>query len=200
MKRTLIIFAKEPIAGRVKTRLGRDIGMTAAAWWYRHQSAGLVRTAARDRRWTTRLCITPDRALLCRAWGTEAVRHPQGTGDLGARMLRALRAAPPGPVALIGSDTPGANPTAIAATFDALRGHDVVLGPANDGGFWLVGLSNSQMRLPRPALKDVRWSTEHALGDTVNSLAPLRTGFADRLRDVDTGEDLRALASRPDAS
>lgn len=190
MQRTVIIFLKQPMAGRVKTRLGRDIGMTSAAWWYRHQTARLIRRVGRDRRWTTRLSITPDQALLSRAWGHGPERVSQGQGDLGTRMLRALIAAPPGPVVLIGSDIPGITAGHVADAFEALRGRDAILGPSKDGGFWLIGLASSQKRLPASALQDVRWSTENAMADTISSLDPLRIGLAGRLQDVDTVEDL----------
>lgn len=195
MRRTVIIFLKEPIAGRVKTRLGRDIGMTAAAWWYRHQTTRLLRRIAGDRRWATRLSIAPDRAVQSRSWGHVPERVPQGRGDLGARMLRALTDVPPGPVVLVGSDVPGITAGSVADAFQTLRGNDAVLGPSEDGGYWLIGLANSQIRLPMSALQGVRWSTEHALADTIESFRPLKIGMADRLQDVDTVEDLVSVSS-----
>jgi len=195
MRRTVIIFLKQPGAGRVKTRLGRDIDMTAAAWWYRHQTARLIRRIAWDRRWTTRLSIAPDRALLSPVWDHRLERVPQGHGDLGARMLRALTDVPPGPVVLVGSDIPGITAGRIAHAFQAVRGKDVVLGPSEDGGYWLIGLANSRMRVPVSALQGVRWSTEYALADTIEGLHPLRIGLADRLHDVDTVNDLSAASS-----
>ncbi|MEO1293015.1 MAG: hypothetical protein AAFV62_09325, partial [Pseudomonadota bacterium] len=60
MKRRLVIFVKEPVAGRVKTRLGRGIGMAPAAWWFRHQSRHLIRTLSADPRWETILAVAPD--------------------------------------------------------------------------------------------------------------------------------------------
>ena len=77
----------------------------------------------------------------------------------------------------------------IAAAFAALGRHDAVLGAAGDGGYWLVGLR----RTPRvPAIfRNVRWSTAHALADTMANLDGLRVGFAAELRDVDAAEDHR---------
>lgn len=196
MRRTLIVFVKQPGAGRVKTRLGRDIGMTNAAWWYRHQTARLIRGLAQDPRWTTRLAIAPDTAIYSSIWGQGLDRVSQGTGDLGARMRRALTGAPPGPVLLIGSDIPGITAGHIAGAFHDLRGKDVVLGPSMDGGYWLIGLANSQMRVPVQALQGVRWSTEDAMADTMGSLRPLRIGLTAEMQDVDTVEDLRALRRR----
>ena len=71
---------KEPRAGRVKTRLGKDIGMVPAAWWFRHQSRRLLRELE-DRRWSITLAISPDKLLLKHIWPAELRRIPQGQGD-----------------------------------------------------------------------------------------------------------------------
>lgn len=191
MRRTLIIFVKEPRPGRVKTRLGREIGMVEAAWWFRHQSARLIRHLASDPRWRTVLAVSPDiEGLASRVWPAGLPRRPQGAGDLGARMARALRAMPPGPAILIGADVPEITRARIAEAFRLLGNHDAVLGPATDGGYWLIGLARGGRAAPAAMLRRVRWSSPHALADSVASLAPLRTGFAATLRDVDTAADL----------
>ena len=72
---------KEPRPGRVKTRLGRDIGMIGAAWWFRHQVAGLLRRLD-DPRWHLVLAVAPDHAgLTSRVWPAHLPRIPQGPGD-----------------------------------------------------------------------------------------------------------------------
>ncbi len=106
MRRTLIVMVKEPRAGRVKTRLGREIGMVAAAWWFRHQVRRLLRRIE-DPRWQVVLAVAPDRAgMLSRVWPEHLARWPQGQGDLGARMALALRRASGGPACVIGADIP----------------------------------------------------------------------------------------------
>ena len=116
---TLIVMLKVPRAGRVKTRLGQDIGTTAAAWWFRHQTARLLRRL-RDPRWTIVLAVTPDReGQTSRVWPADLPRIPQGRGDLGTRMRRCLMATR-GPAVLIGGDIPGVAPTHIARAFKAL--------------------------------------------------------------------------------
>ena len=192
MQRTLIVMVKDPRPGRVKTRLARDIGPVAATWWFRHQTRGLLRRL-RDPRWRIVLSVAPDRAALTgRAWPADLPRWPQGRGDLGARMARALRAASPGPACLIGGDIPGLGRAHIARAFALLAGHDAVFGPAEDGGFWLIGLGACRPP-PRGFFGDVRWSSGHALADAMATLPGWRIALADRLRDVDTGADLRAL-------
>jgi hypothetical protein len=187
---TLIVFAKEPGAGRVKTRLGRDIGPVEAAWWARHQLRALLRRVSRDPRWRTVLAVSPDTAGASRALPKGPPRIAQGRGDLGARMARALAAPPPGPVVLVGADIPGIRSGHVARAFALLGRHEAVLGPAEDGGYWLIGLRRGGRAAPRGMLAGVRWSGPHALADTAASLAPLSVGLADRLADVDTADDL----------
>ena len=186
---TLIVMLKEPRAGRVKTRLGKDIGMTAAAWWFRHQVKRLLRRIE-DPRWNVVLAVAPDRAgLLSRVWPSHLPRIPQGHGDLGDRMARAMQSIPIGPVCVIGADIPGVGPKQIARAFAALGASDAVFGPAPDGGYWLIGLRKTHP-LPPTIFQDVRWSTEHALADSRASLGGLSVSLIDELQDVDTIDDL----------
>lgn len=184
-------MVKEPRPGRVKTRLGRDIGMTAAAWWYRHQVRRLLRRL-RDPRWDLVLAVSPDRdGLASRIWPSDLRRWPQGDGDLGARMARALTGQGAGPGVLVGSDIPGIGRSQIARAFTALRGADAVVGPSPDGGYWLIGIRD-RARLPSHAFREVRWSGPLALADTLSSLGPLRIARVDTLADVDVAADLAA--------
>ena len=106
-KPRLVIMLKEPRPGRVKTRLGADLGMTRAAWWFRHQVTTLLRRTT-DPRWQTVLAVAPDHIRqTSRVWPAHFPRICQGSGDLGARMGRILRTMPPGPVCIIGGDIPG---------------------------------------------------------------------------------------------
>ncbi|WP_425093059.1 TIGR04282 family arsenosugar biosynthesis glycosyltransferase [Tropicimonas sp. S265A] len=189
MRPTLVIMVKEPRPGRVKTRLGRDIGMVAAAWWFRHQSARLIRRLT-DRRWRLVLAVSPDvEGLASRVWPETLARVPQGAGDLGDRMGRVFRSLPPGPVVIIGADIPDIAPPHIAEAFNALGQADAVLGPAPDGGYWLVGLARRQA-VPARLFDGVRWSTAHARLDTEASMFGLRIARVATLRDVDTAADL----------
>lgn len=189
MKGTLIVMVKEPRPGRVKTRLGRDIGMTASAWWFRHQTRSLLRRL-RDPRWDIVLAVSPDReGVQSRVWPLDLPRLPQGHGDLGARMARMLGQVPQGPACLIGADIPAITRKEIARGFAALGDHDVVFGPAPDGGFWLIGLKHPR-RQPPQFFRNVRWSSENALADSVATLPDHRIAHIATLRDVDTMHDL----------
>ena len=86
---------------------------------------------------------------------------------------------------LIGSDIPAIQPRHIAVAFQRLGAADAVFGPALDGGYWLVGLNRRRPVFP---FKNVRWSTRHALEDSVANLGARRVAFAARLMDVDDGE------------
>ena len=178
---------KEPRPGRVKTRLARDIGATEAAWWYRHQVTRLLRKL-NDSRWDIVLSVAPDRAVESPAWPIFLPRMPQGGGDLGARMTRAL-AAVDGPCVLIGSDIPGVTRQIIAKAFSELGSARSVVGPAEDGGFWLIGLSHSRFATAE-LFKDVTWSHNDTLAETIPTL-PRPVAIVDTLRDVDTVADLQ---------
>ncbi|WP_306112899.1 MULTISPECIES: TIGR04282 family arsenosugar biosynthesis glycosyltransferase [unclassified Roseovarius] len=189
MRPTLVVMLKEPRPGRVKTRLGRDIGMVGAAWWFRHQVRRLLREVE-DPRWRLVLAVAPDVAgMTSRVWPGHLSRVPQGQGDLGARMARLMRGLPPGPVCIVGGDIPGVRKAHIVRAFRELGGHEAVFGPAPDGGYWLVGLK--RVRVPETLFDNVRWSSEHALSDSMASLGAARVALVDTLGDIDTVDDLR---------
>lgn len=192
VQRTVIVFFKAPRLGRVKSRLARDLGRVRAWSFYRRQSAGLVRRLATDRRWRLLLAVSPDGWRDPAAWPAGVACVDQGRGDLGRRMLSALRMAGPGPAVLVGSDIPLLAPSHLWRAFRLLGRHDVVFGPAEDGGFWLVGASHAN-RMP-DLFAGVRWSSPNALADTQANIRPgLSHALADLLWDVDTIADLERL-------
>ncbi|MEO1238473.1 MAG: TIGR04282 family arsenosugar biosynthesis glycosyltransferase [Pseudomonadota bacterium] len=187
-------MVKAPRPGRVKTRLGREIGHVAAAWWFRRQVAGLLRRL-RDPRWQMVLAVAPDaEGLNSRVWPADLPRIPQGPGDLGDRMRRIMRGMPPGPVVIIGADIPGVTQGHIWRAFRALGREQSVVGPAPDGGYWLIGLKRTFALRP-DFLEGVRWSTDNALLDTMRTL-PRPFAAVDTLADVDTKADLDHLSRR----
>jgi rSAM/selenodomain-associated transferase 1 len=187
----LVIMAKSPNLGRVKRRLGRDVGDVAAARFYRTCLSHTALRLAQDRRWRTVIAVDPDRDVTTPFWPSRRriARLPQGKGDLGRRMQRLFAALPPGPAIIVGSDIPAIRPHHIAEAFRRLGGADAVLGPAPDGGYWLIGLKRSP-RVLRP-FAAVRWSSAYALADTVANLDGKRVAFAATLSDVDIAEDFR---------
>lgn len=191
MNRTLIIFARAPHLGAMKRRLARDIGAVAAQRFYIGALTATVRRMARDGRWRTVLAVTGGPAR----WPAPVARIEQPAGGLGRRMDQAIRAMPPGPVVLIGTDIPDVRPRHVADAFRVLGDHDAVFGPATDGGFWLVGL---RRRPFQPRLDgSVRWSTEHALADTLALFDPrVRVAMVETLADIDDGADLARWRAR----
>ncbi len=182
-------MVKEPRPGRVKTRLGRVIGMTAAAWWFRHQTRRLIRRV-QDPRWDLVLAVSPDlEGMKSRIWPAHITRWPQGRGDLGDRMARMMGQVMQGPACVIGADIPGVTRHHIADAFAALGAHDAVFGPAPDGGYWLIGLKHPR-RQPMSLFEGVRWSSEHALADTKATLPDYRITTVATLNDVDHVKDL----------
>jgi rSAM/selenodomain-associated transferase 1 len=196
MRGHLILFVRAPALGIGKRRLARDIGDVAAVRFERLMIALLLRRFAGDGRWRLRIAVTPDKARhRARPWHHGIEAAGQGGGDLGERMDRALRAYPAGPVVLVGADIPALGARQVDAAFRLLGTRDVVFGPAEDGGFWLVG-ARHPWRLP-PLFERVRWSSPHALADTLAALPRrITVGFVERLEDVDDADAYRWLQPR----
>jgi uncharacterized protein len=195
-RRHLVLFLREPRYGVGKRRLARDVGDGAALRFARTMLGLMVRRLAKDGRWRLRLAVAPDRARARRRLWPRGVRVVvQGGGDLGQRMRRALAECPPGPVMLIGNDIPALTAQHIGEAFRLLGRCDLVFGPSEDGGFWLVGARRCP-RLP-PLFGPVRWSGPHALSDTLGNLPrAVRVGFAARLEDIDNGASYRRFNPR----
>jgi hypothetical protein len=206
-RRRLILFARYPTAGRAKTRLIPALCAEGAAALHRRLVLRTLRTASKACR------IAPAELELRFEDGTEqAMSHwlgdsarflPQGAGDLGQRMAGAFeesfRTGSKATV-IIGSDCPGLTPEIIKAAFSCLKETPVVLGPARDGGYYLIGLSR-----PMPELfHHIPWGTGRVLAD---SSAVLRRrgcqpALLDPLEDIDRPEDLpawRAIAASEDS-
>lgn len=172
--------------GGAKTRLAAGIGKVMAWRAYRAMTARTLSRARDDARWQTVLAVSPDRAVsrrFGRVWPDDLARWPQGGGDLGARQARVF--ARPGAVAVIGTDAPDVTRRDIAAAFALLKRHDAVIGPATDGGYWLLALKGP---VPPGVFDDIRWSSAHTRADLEARLAAFGLGQIAHLRtlaDVD---------------
>lgn len=197
----VIVFARVPQLGRVKTRLARGIGATAALRFYRLSLTATLRHLARDPRFDLRIAATPARARA-RQFGISLPARidivAQRAGHLGRRMLGALRDAGRRPAVIVGCDIPDLDAVAVIEALRALAAAQVVLGPARDGGYWLIGWRGAP---PSPRLLDgVRWSTDAAMSDTLARLGARRVARARLLADVDDAADLARLRPSPSAS
>jgi rSAM/selenodomain-associated transferase 1 len=192
----LIIFVKAPRLGEVKTRLAKTIGPEAArAAYCRLVDVLLGNLSNLD---NVQLRVSPDQGRLeIGHWlrGNWSVR-PQGEGDLGLRMENAFAESfreGVRRVVVIGSDCPGVGTQDIERSWAKLASSDVVLGPALDGGYWLIGLNK-----PRPILfKDICWSTPHVLNETLDRARhnSLEVALLDERGDVDTEADWNRFLS-----
>jgi uncharacterized protein len=186
---TLVIMAKAPRIGVGKTRLAAEIG-TVEAWRINRALQARTMRAAIDARWQTLLCVTPDEAVnldLPGVWPADVERAPQGEGDLGERLARAL--APHQRVAVIGADCRDITRAHVASAFAALRRAPFAMGPAHDGGFWLLAARDGAAAAR--AMRGVRWSTKHAAKDVLRNLGASNVALLATLRDVDVAEDLK---------
>ena len=196
MQRHLVLFIRAPQLGAGKRRLARAIGDVATVRFEWLMLALMLRRLAGDRRWHLRIAVTPNIARRqASRWRRGIDAMGQGGGDLGIRMRRALASCPPGPVVLVGGDIPALAAPHVAAAFRLLGCCDLVFGPAEDGGFWLIG-ARSPRHMP-PLFDHVRWSSQYALADSLAELSRrIKVGFLDRLEDVDDEASYRRLAPR----
>ncbi len=186
----LIVMAKAAQAGRVKTRLSRGIGVARATGFYRHALEATVRRLRDARRWQMIVAVNPDTAMHDPVWPAGIAVMGQGPGNLGDRMGRVFETVPPGPAVIIGSDVPDIATSDIAEAFAKLRGHDAVIGPSPDGGYWLVGAART--RPQRGMFDHVRWSSAETLADTMANLDTQRVAILRERDDIDTADDYRA--------
>jgi uncharacterized protein len=202
--RRIVLFAREPVAGRVKTRLAREIGAGPATALYGAFLTDLA-AALPDPGWDAVLAHAEPEAgpFLRKTFRPPWTLVPQGEGSLGERLENAFRGALAGEdahVVVAGSDAPTLGRRELEAAFRALAGDaEVVFAPAPDGGFSLVGIAGVPGGLSRPGdfLGGVRWSTACALEDARRAAERLgrRVALLAPLPDVDVLEDLAALSS-----
>lgn len=202
----LLIFTRYPEVGQVKTRLIPALGATAATELHRQMVRHTLNQvkALRDRR------LQPLQVTVCfagevdvarvEAWiGAEFSAQPQAAGDLGDRLTQGFEtafAAGASQVLAIGTDCPGLNAAVMEQALVALADHDVVLGPAVDGGYYLIGLrwSETARRVSQqPQLfTNITWGTGVVLEQTLAAIKSQHLSYRllTTLADVDRPEDL----------
>jgi rSAM/selenodomain-associated transferase 2/rSAM/selenodomain-associated transferase 1 len=199
-QKRIIIFTRYPEPGTTKTRMIPELGPEGAAELQRQMTEHIKAKV-------DELCTLEPFAVeiryeggndnLMAQWLGQGVTYcRQGSGDIGLRMGRALQDAfEQGckTVLIIGSDIPDISPGIIQNAFDTLEQKDLVLGPAADGGYYLVGVNQNTFRYWHPQLfENISWGTEFVLPETLGIAKKLKLNFnlLDTLRDVDRPEDL----------
>jgi uncharacterized protein len=195
--RCVILFAKLPERGKVKSRLAHDLDGNTVLRLYECMVLDTIDVLNRAAT-PFRICFDPPDAIdLVQKWlGRGHSYLPQFGGDLGERMERAfLRAFADGAAdaILIGSDIPGLTENLIAEAFRSFATHDAVLGPAEDGGYYLVGFKKSTF-VPG-IFRHMPWSTDAVFRKTIESMhrASRSVHVLPLCADLDTQEDLRKL-------
>jgi rSAM/selenodomain-associated transferase 1 len=194
----VLLFAKAPRPGVVKTRLAASIGDEAAVRLYRVIGRRII-DQIRPVSNVTVYYDPPDALLEAREWLGDAEYRRQSDGSLGDRLTAALHehfaGSPSAPVVAIGADAPEVDAGVITAAADALGSADVVLGPAMDGGYYLIGLKQERPNL----FTAIPWSGSTVLAATraACDAARLTTVVLSTLRDIDTVEDAIALGAWP---
>ena len=189
----VLLFAKAPRPGLVKTRLAGEVGVERAVSAYRAVAARVVAQVAAAYRLTV-WYDPPDALEEMRAWLGQLEYHPQPEGDLGVRLRHAFQFhfdRGDGPVVAIGADAPDVGAAAIARAERALAAADVVLGPALDGGYYLLGLGHHAPQL----FEGVPWGTSDVLQITLRACRRWHYQVVqlESLRDLDAAADLVAF-------
>ncbi len=201
MKRYLIVYAKRPLAGYAKTRLGATIGAEEAAGVYARllyaYLLNLLRAGFKETRIELSVASPADAPFFAKAFPELTVR-PQVTGDLGQRMAASFKhafEAGAENVVLTGSDIPGLDAQLVRAAFEALVDSPSVVGPASDGGYYLIG-----MRAPGANLfHGIKWSSGRVLAQTEQAARAqglALTRLPER-SDLDTADDYRRWQPAP---
>jgi rSAM/selenodomain-associated transferase 2/rSAM/selenodomain-associated transferase 1 len=199
-RKRLILFTRYPEPGTTKTRMIPKLGAEGAAELQRQMTRHIVskvmefsglHPAALEVR------FDGGNKNLMEAWlGIGFDYSPQGKGDIGLRMGRALAdgfACGYEPVVIIGSDIPDITADIIQKAFEELENHDLVLGPAGDGGYYLIGMHKTAFNRANPPLfNGIRWGTDRVLPQTLAVAKELGLSYTllDTLEDVDRPEDL----------
>jgi uncharacterized protein len=193
----ILIFTRYPVPGKTKTRLIPELGPVGAAELHRRLAERIFPIAknfAIRTRAEAICCFDGANEKKIRRWIQWRIPlWPQAAGDIGQRMRQAFARAfqeGPGPVVLIGSDIPHLETVHFDQAFEALRSHDLVLGPSADGGYWLVGMNR-----PIDIFKGIAWSTQQVFRQTMNlaERSGLSVHSLEMLSDIDTPEDLKKL-------
>ncbi len=184
----LLIMTKAPVTGRVKTRLIPACSAQQAADWQRAMCDSVIAQARRlfDDVWLA--VDEPEHPYFARR---SIPTLAQGGGDLGQRLRHVVRALQSTwrPLLIVGSDSPHMHDARLLQGVDALRRHEVVIGPVEDGGYNLLGMRNPHLAL----FRHIDWGGSRVLSQTMTTIRRLRLSckLLDMDYDIDTIDELR---------
>jgi rSAM/selenodomain-associated transferase 2/rSAM/selenodomain-associated transferase 1 len=194
----LIIFTRFPEPGKTKTRLIPAVGARGAARLQRQMAEHIIAKVAKMDGPAVEVRYEGGSATLMQDWLGPRFRYrPQGPGDLGRRMARAFEEAfqdSKETAVIIGSDIPGISAAIVQQAFNALQKNDLVLGPARDGGYYLIGLKNTLSPENYSRLfAGINWGTAEVISQTLEIAKTLKLRYVllEKLDDVDGPEDLQ---------
>lgn len=196
MSSALIVFVRRPERGKVKTRLAATLGADGALAVYKHLLQHTLQITAALQ--VAKYVFYTDAVADKDEWQTAGfVPMLQSNTDLGGRMHDAFEtvfAKQHQQVVIIGSDCIELSTTVIQAAFDAMKNSDVIIGPANDGGYYLLGMK----QLIPSLFTNIAWSTESVYTQTLQTIQQLNLSVHNlpQLIDIDTEEDLDAARSK----
>lgn len=194
-RQKLVLFTKYPTPGKSKTRLIPELGAEGAAALHRKMAihaCSLVRRIESHNGTAGEIRYTGSDESSFRDWlGADLTFKNQNDGDLGVRMFAAVDdgLSKHDSVILIGTDCPALNDATVNHAFALLRKHDVVIGPAEDGGYYLIGMRKAHREL----FEGIEWGSAEVLAKTrgrIDALG-LRAAYLQRLPDIDRPEDLK---------
>jgi uncharacterized protein len=194
----LIIFTRYPEPGKAKTRLIPVLGTEGAANLHRLMAEWTIANAIslqKKRQLSVAIYYTGSSQQVMQDWfGTDLIYHQQLDGDLGTKMSASFQTSFDlgiDKVVIIGTDCPKLKAEVIAKAFDELSGQDLVLGPAKDGGYYLIGLRRTIPEL----FNEIKWGTNTVFADTLAIAENLDLNIAvlPILADIDRPEDLLDL-------
>ena len=196
----LIVFTRFPEPGKTKTRLIPALGSQGAAELQRQMTEHIISTVAKKIQLpglTLEVHHEGGNAALMRSWlGTQFIYRAQGTGDVAQRMARAFEEtfqSETQRAVIVGSDIPEISADIIRHAFEELKKHDLVLGPAKDGGYYLIGMNRAVSAEAVPQLfSDIKWGSGEVISQTLKAAKSLGLRFVllEKLDDVDRFEDL----------
>jgi len=200
----LVVMTRWPASGRCKRRLARSLGPSAAARIQARlisHTLTVAQSIARHGQLHLHIAISGAGPRARRRWLCslpEATISEQGRGDLGNRMrrevLRARSAHPGAPVMLIGTDLPDLSPRDLIRAIELLQNSPLVLGPSQDGGYWLMGLGAATAGAPRWPFHSIQWGSSQVFHLTWERACRrgLTPAQLDTRNDIDRIEDLEA--------